>query len=119
MSSKTRYLQLLGSIPGGGVDAAEVERIVKEYLTAHPPTGSGDLPGVTDEDDGKFLQVQNGAWVASELPSYDGEYVVTPSVDSDQTLQTAQKLMDADVKVEKIPYAEVTNTANGVTVTIA
>ena len=48
---------------------------------------------------------------------YEGEYIVTPQVEQ-QTLQTAQKLMQADVLVKEIPYAEVTNLSNGKTVTI-
>lgn len=48
---------------------------------------------------------------------YEGEYIVTPKVES-QTLDTAQKLMRADVLIKEIPYAEVTNTSNGKTVTI-
>ena len=63
--------------------------------------------------------------VVNELPSadtaeyevYEGSYKVTPSVSS-QTLDTSNKLMQADVLVEKIPYAEVSNTVGGVTATI-
>lgn len=84
--------------------------------------GSGDgsdLPSVTEEDDGKVLTVSGGQWVAKELPKYDGEYSVTPSAEGDITLETAQTMLDADVIVNKIPYAEVSNSANGTTVTIA
>ena len=60
-----------------------------------------------------------------ELPSastgeydvYEGDYIVTPKV-VQQTLPTAQRLMQADVLVKEIPYAEVTNVSNGKTVTI-
>lgn len=76
------------------------------------------LPDVTKEDDGKVLKVVNGKWAADKLPVYDGSYEVTPSADNDKTLYTAQKYMDADIKIKKIPYAEVSNTANGITVTI-
>lgn len=48
---------------------------------------------------------------------YEGTYKVIPSVSS-QTLNTANKLMQADVIVEQIPYAEVTNNSGGKTVTI-
>lgn len=48
---------------------------------------------------------------------YEGGYVVTPKVEQ-QTLPTAQKLMQADVLVKEIPYAEVKNLSNGKTVTI-
>lgn len=75
------------------------------------------LPGVTEADNGKVLTVVNGAWAAADLPKYDGEYSVTPAVE-EQTLLTSQKYLDANLRIEKIPYSEVTNTANGTTVTI-
>lgn len=76
------------------------------------------LPSVSTSDNGKILKVVDGKWVAVEMPIYDGEFEVTPAVDVDQTLLTAQKLVDANIKVTKIPYAEVTNSANGRTATI-
>lgn len=57
-------------------------------------------------------------WIADELPLYDGEYSVTPSANNEQTLLTAQKRMNANVTIEKIPYAEVSNNSGGTTVTI-
>lgn len=84
--------------------------------------GSGDntspLPSVTDADEGKVLMVKDGKWSPSELPRFDGEYEITPSAHSDQTLDTASKLVDADITVKKIPYAETSNSAGGITVTI-
>jgi hypothetical protein len=56
--------------------------------------------------------------VISNLSTYNGEYHITPSVNEDITMETAKKIMKADVMVEKVPYAEVTNIANGKTVTI-
>lgn len=75
------------------------------------------LPGVNAADNGKVLTVVDGAWIAADLPKYDGEYSVTPAVE-EQTLLTSQKYLDANLKIEKIPYSEVTNTANGTTATI-
>ena len=77
-----------------------------------------NLPVVSENDNGIVLKVVDGKWAAEELPVYDGAYDVTPSAVDDQTLYTAQKMMDADIKVKKIPYKEVSNTANGITVTI-
>ena len=54
---------------------------------------------------------------AGEHDVYEGDYIVTPKV-VQQTLPTAQRLMQADVLVKEIPYAEVTNVSNGKTVTI-
>lgn len=82
------------------------------------PTGPS-LPSVTEADNDKILKVVDGKWAATELPVYDGEFSVTPSATEEQTLLTSQKFMDADIKIEKIPYAEVTNSANGTTITIA
>ena len=51
-------------------------------------------------------------------PPYDGAYDVTPKTEA-QTLATKDRRMVEDVTVQAIPYAEVKNTARGVTVTIA
>lgn len=48
---------------------------------------------------------------------YDGSYQVTPRV-YEQTLPTAQKMMDRNIVVLEIPYAPVANIYGGVTVTI-
>lgn len=76
------------------------------------------LPMVSEEDEGKILQVEDGQWVAKNLPTYDGEFLVTPSADNDQTLQMAGKYSKSNITVEKIPYSEVSNTAGGTTVII-
>lgn len=49
---------------------------------------------------------------------YEGEYIVTPKVEA-QTMPTKEKVMLDDVTIKAIPYAEVSNNANGTTVTIA
>lgn len=59
-----------------------------------------------------------GAISKDDLPVYDGEYVVVPDTDNEQILKTAQKLLDADIKVNKVPYAEVSNIMGGITATI-
>ena len=69
-------------------------------------------------EDGKVAMVVDGSWQAAELPLFDGTYTVTPSAEGEVVLAAAQKLMDANVVVEKIPFAEVTNSANGKTATI-
>ena len=48
---------------------------------------------------------------------YDGSYEIIPIVE-DQTLEVKNKTMRDDVEIKAIPYAEVTNEANGITVTI-
>lgn len=54
--------------------------------------------------------------VGGEL--YDGACTVLPKVE-DQVLQTQNKIMPDNVTVKAVPYAEVSNQAGGVTVTIA
>lgn len=48
---------------------------------------------------------------------YDGNYVVTPDVES-QKLETSQKYMKDDVVIKAIPYYDVGNTSGGITVYI-
>lgn len=49
--------------------------------------------------------------------SYDGSYEVIPTI-GQQILQTKNKTMVNDLTIKSIPYSEVTNTSNGITVTI-
>lgn len=49
------------------------------------------------------------------IPSYEGEYVITPKLDEDVVLDTAMKKMLDDVVVKEIPYCEVANEAGGYT----
>ena len=68
-------------------------------------------------------ELQECIEIAKSLPDseageyYTGEYEVTPKVKM-QTLGTKEKVMKNDVTIKEIPYAEVTNLANGKTVTI-
>lgn len=100
------------------VSARASIKIQLQKTDAIPELSKRLLPPISEEDDGKILKVVNGKWTAAELPVYDGAYCVTPTVDG-QTLETAQKYMDADVKVNKIPYYDVGNTSGGSTVYIA
>lgn len=54
----------------------------------------------------------------SDVPIYDGEYVVIPMAYEEQTLQTRAKLLTQNVKVTEIPYYEVENLSGGYTVNI-
>lgn len=53
-----------------------------------------------------------------EVPNYIGDYIVTPKAFESTTLLTKEKKMLDNVKVKEIPYFEVSNAGNGVTVTI-
>lgn len=55
--------------------------------------------------------------VIVDYDEFEGPYEVKPLVES-QTLDTKEKLMKEDLVVLAIPYAEVANLSNGITVTI-
>ena len=55
---------------------------------------------------------------AITVPFYEGEYVVTPKVESDSVLFTNGKQMRQDVTVLKIPQFEVSNESGGKTLII-
>ena len=55
---------------------------------------------------------------AITVPFYEGEYVVTPKVESDSVLSTNGKQMQQDVTVLKIPQFEVSNESGGKTLII-
>lgn len=48
---------------------------------------------------------------------YEGEYEVTPKVNS-QTLETKEKYLVEDVKIKEIPYFDTSNISGGTTVYI-
>lgn len=75
------------------------------------------LPTITRYDDGKFIRVRDGKYVLDNLPKYEGSYAITPSVEP-QTMPTSQSYMEDDIVINEIPYYEVSNNANGKTVTI-
>ena len=54
----------------------------------------------------------------AENEVYDGVYTIIPSAIADKVLPTAEKLMENDLTVKKIPYSEVSNNVGGTTVTI-
>lgn len=65
----------------------------------------------------KLKYKYNNTWVeasmlnikASELPTYTGEYELTPKVYENKTLQTKNHSMKDDITVKKIPQFEVSN----------
>lgn len=54
----------------------------------------------------------------TDPPVYEGEYTIIPAAHEDQILQTAKTYVKENIKVTKIPYAEVSNNSGGTTVTI-
>jgi hypothetical protein len=63
------------------------------------------------------FKVESAVTVGASGESYDGSYVVIPEV-KEQQMKTKNKYMTDDVTIEAIPYAEVSNTSDGITVTI-
>lgn len=65
----------------------------------------------------KLKYKQNNTWVeastlnikTSELPTYEGEYEVTPKVYENKTPQTKNHSMKDDITIKKIPQYEVSN----------
>lgn len=103
--------KMTGALILSGDPTEDNQAATKRYVD------SKGLPDVTEADNGKILTVMDGVWVAANLPKYNGEYSVTPSTE-EYTLLTSQKFVDANIVVEKVPFSEVTNTANGTTITI-
>lgn len=74
----------------------------------------------------KLKYKHNNTWVeastlnikTSELPTYEGEYEVTPKVYENKTLQTKNHSMKNDILIRKIPQSEVSNLSNGTTLII-
>lgn len=104
---------------GGENDIAVTDGDGNDWHFAKVEEGGGSLPpGGTD---GQYLvkdsTAEGGArW--ADLPSYSGVWSVTPLVNTQTTLETAQTYLDRDIVVEAIPYAEVSNISGGMTATI-
>lgn len=99
---------VLGSEGGGSSDGDE------------PPdsAGGGNLPTVTEADNGKVLMVVGGEWAAAKLPVYAGSYSVTPTADG-LSVSTAGSYMEKNMTVNPIPYSETSNNSGGSTIYIA
>lgn len=67
---------------------------------------------------GTFEDFKEHYGVYIDAKAYDGEYEIAPLPFISQILRTNKCLLTEDIIIEKIPYAETTNTAGGYTVTI-
>ena len=56
--------------------------------------------------------------VIGAVEPYDGPYSFKPIAKSEQVISTSKKYLENDITIEAIPYAEVSNTSDGLTVTI-
>lgn len=104
-----------------GVSEARIKEAVDEYLEENP-VDSGivkfDTEQTLTEEEKAMARKNIGALTLEDLPKYEGAYSVTPSAYNDTTMKTAQKYMDSDVQIKKIPYYETDNTAGGTTIYI-
>lgn len=61
-----------------------------------------------------YLHVSNSIQEAND-GEYKGPYVVTPKVDESVLLETANRLIENNINIKKIPTYEVSNEADGIT----
>lgn len=95
--------------PDGAVPDEKITEAVNQYLDEN---GVKALPDVTEADNGKALQVDNGKWVAKELPesggSVSGDYIPVPSIaEVGQTIVV--KSVDENGKPTEWETADVSN----------
>lgn len=81
-----------------------------DYFDGYTPVRGVDY--YTEED--KSAIVTN---VIEALPTYEGDYSVTPTVDG-KTIPTQNQIMRKDVTIKPIPFFETSNTSDGTTVYI-
>lgn len=64
------------------------------------------------------INIEFNMGAQSQIPSYTGEYEITPKTYDEQILPTKNKKMVDNLKVKKIPQYEVSNSAEGYTLII-
>lgn len=62
--------------------------------------------------------ISEAATKPPEYLPYTGQYEVVPSVNGERVLETKNKYMTDNLVVREVPYSEVSNTAEGITVFI-
>ena len=90
--------KIIGVTVGTTISPDKIKEKLKPVLSVN---------GVKPDEDGNV-----------KIATYNGEYQVTPRTGEDVTLLTADTFVDANIKVKKIPFAEVSNNSGGTTVTI-
>lgn len=90
--------KIIGVTVGTNINPAKIQKEIKPVISVN---------GVKPDEKGDV-----------KIATYNGEYQVTPQTDDDVTLLTADTFVDANIKVKKIPFAEVSNNSGGTTVTI-
>ena len=104
-------------ITGEAVGRLEITGIIAAVESITVEVGTGDTLSGAAASKGSLTGKLATAY-AEGAEKYDGPYDVTPKVDKQQ-LKTKRKYMTDDVKIQAIPYFEVSNTTGGNTVYIA
>ena len=79
----------------------------------------GGVELLIDSDPGAAVfSMGDAVIIGGSYETYDGPYEITPKVNTDQILQTKDKLMEDDMTVHEITIASVSNPSGGTTVTI-
>ena len=92
---------------------------MNDYRDIEFTFGSAQPLDISVETNSMTIEIGIDEGSGGKLPTYDGEYVVTPKAFVEQTLETKNKSLVEDVTVLEIPYSEVTNPEGGKTVNIA
>lgn len=92
---------------------------MSEYRDIEFTFGSAKPLDISIETNSMTIEIGIDEGSGGKLPTYDGEYIVTPKAFVEQTLETKNKSMTDDVTVLEIPYSEVSNPEGGTTVNIA
>lgn len=81
--------------------------------------GEKEIPISFSEEEFVDISFENAYEISPSKPieSYTGPYQITPH-SYEQTLETTQKKMNQNLTIREIPYAPVTNSSGGITVTI-
>lgn len=82
-------------------------------LTGHLSPKANVLSGVLNSRD----KLVGNLALPTGYTYFNGPYEVTPKINS-QTIETKDKLMAKNISVKSIPYYEVTNSYNGLTIII-
>lgn len=91
-------------------------------LHAMEIVASADIQALSADASAAAVEISTGNPIArdnGDIPTYHGEYEVTPSASSAIVLPTYGKYMADDVTVRKVPYYETSNLSGGKTAYIA
>lgn len=111
-----KRLQVIGVLSIDSVTEEQIKECVDRYFDEQ---GGPTIDAVRFDMSQSLTEEQKEqARVNIGITLYDGTYSVTPETDVSQILRTSGKVLDSDIVIAKIPYAEVSNNANGLTVTI-